>query len=33
LPEIDVAMPYIIMLLVLLLRPNGLFTVAQSRRI
>jgi branched-chain amino acid transport system permease protein len=33
LPEVDVAMPYIIMLLVLLLRPNGLFTVAQSRRI
>jgi branched-chain amino acid transport system permease protein len=33
LPEIDVAMPYIIMLLVLLVRPNGLFTVAQSRRI
>lgn len=32
-PEFDVAMPYIIMLLVLLIRPNGLFTVAQARRI
>jgi branched-chain amino acid transport system permease protein len=32
-PEFEVAMPYIIMLVVLLLRPNGLFTVAQSRRI
>lgn len=33
LPELDVATPYIIMLIVLLIRPNGLFTVAQSRRI
>jgi branched-chain amino acid transport system permease protein len=33
LPELDVATPYIIMLVVLLIRPNGLFTVAQSRRI
>lgn len=32
-PEFEVAMPYIIMLGVLLLRPNGLFTVAQARRI
>lgn len=32
-PEFEVAMPYIIMLVVLLVRPNGLFTVAQSRRI
>jgi branched-chain amino acid transport system permease protein len=32
-PEFDVAMPYIIMLLVLLIRPNGLFTVDQARRI
>ncbi len=33
LPELDVATPYIIMLVVLLIRPNGLFTVAQARRI
>lgn len=33
LPEFDVATPYIIMLVVLLIRPNGLFTVAQARRI
>ncbi len=32
-PEIEVAVPYIIMLTVLLIRPNGLFTVAQARRI
>ncbi len=32
-PEFEVAMPYIIMLGVLLVRPNGLFTVAQARRI
>jgi branched-chain amino acid transport system permease protein len=32
-PEFEVAMPYLIMLGVLLLRPNGLFTVAQARRI
>lgn len=32
-PEFEVAIPYIIMLAVLLVRPNGLFTVAQSRRI
>lgn len=32
-PEFEVAMPYIIMLGVLLIRPNGLFTVAQARKI
>jgi branched-chain amino acid transport system permease protein len=32
-PEIEVAIPYIMMLSVLLIRPNGLFTVAQARRI
>ena len=32
-PEFEVAMPYLIMLGMLLLRPNGLFTVAQARRI
>jgi branched-chain amino acid transport system permease protein len=32
-PELEVAMPYIIMLIVLLVRPNGLFKVAQARRI
>ncbi len=32
-PEFEVAIPYIIMLIVLLVRPHGLFTVAQSRRI
>ena len=33
LPEIDVLVPYLIMLLVLLWRPQGLFAVAQSRRV
>jgi len=33
LPELEVAVPYLIMVAVLLLRPNGLFTVAQARRI
>ena len=33
LPEIDVLVPYLIMLLVLLWRPRGLFAVAQSRRV
>jgi branched-chain amino acid transport system permease protein len=28
-----VAVPYLIMVLVLLVRPNGLFSVAQARRI
>ncbi len=33
LPEIEVVVPYLIMVLVLLVRPNGLFTVAQARKI
>ncbi|SAI59724.1 ABC transporter permease [Bordetella ansorpii] len=32
-PELEVAIPYIIMVLVLIVRPNGLFTVAQARKI
>lgn len=32
-PELEVLMPYIIMTLVLLVRPQGLFTVAQARRV
>ncbi|WP_226502556.1 branched-chain amino acid ABC transporter permease [Pseudomonas sp. MWU16-30317] len=32
-PELEVVMPYVIMVLVLLIRPQGLFTVAQARRI
>ncbi len=32
-PEMEVAVPYLIMVAVLLVRPNGLFTVAQARRI
>jgi branched-chain amino acid transport system permease protein len=32
-PEWEVAVPYLIMVLVLLVRPDGLFTVAQARRI
>lgn len=32
-PELEVAIPYIIMVLVLIIRPNGLFTVAQARKI
>jgi branched-chain amino acid transport system permease protein len=32
-PEWEVAVPYLIMALVLLVRPDGLFTVAQARRI
>jgi branched-chain amino acid transport system permease protein len=32
-PELEVVMPYLIMAVVLLLRPNGLFTVAKARRI
>lgn len=32
-PELEVAVPYIIMVLVLMIRPHGLFTVAQTRRI
>lgn len=32
-PEIEVAVPYIIMVIVLLFRPSGLFTVAQTRTI
>lgn len=32
-PELEVAVPYIIMVLVLIIRPHGLFTVAQARRI
>lgn len=33
LPEIDVVVPYLIMLLVLLWRPQGLFAVAETRRV
>lgn len=33
LPELEVAVPYLIMVAVLLVRPNGLFTVAQARKI
>lgn len=32
-PELEVVVPYLIMVGVLLVRPNGLFTVAQARRI
>lgn len=32
-PEWEVAVPYLIMVMVLLVRPNGLFSVAQARRI
>ena len=32
-PELEVAVPYLIMVAVLLVRPHGLFTVAQTRRI
>jgi branched-chain amino acid transport system permease protein len=32
-PELEVVVPYLIMVLVLLFRPYGLFTVAQARRI
>lgn len=32
-PEFEVVVPYLIMVLVLLIRPNGLFTVAQARKI
>lgn len=32
-PEFEVAVPYIIMVLVLIVRPHGLFTVAQTRKI
>ena len=32
-PEFDVVMPYLIMVLVLLARPQGLFTVVQARKI
>lgn len=33
LPEIEVLVPYLIMVLVLLVRPQGLFSVAQARRV
>ena len=33
LPEIDVLVPYMIMLAVLLWRPQGLFAVAEARRV
>jgi branched-chain amino acid transport system permease protein len=33
LPELEVVVPYLIMVIVLLVRPNGLFTVARARRI
>jgi branched-chain amino acid transport system permease protein len=32
-PELEVVVPYLIMVGVLLIRPHGLFTVAQARRI
>jgi len=32
-PELEVVVPYLIMVLVLLIRPYGLFTVAQARKI
>ena len=32
-PEFEVVMPYLIMVLVLLARPQGLFTVVQARKI
>lgn len=32
-PELEVVVPYLIMVIVLLVRPNGLFTTAQARRI
>lgn len=32
-PELEVVVPYLIMVLVLLVRPYGLFTIAQARRI
>jgi branched-chain amino acid transport system permease protein len=32
-PELEVVMPYLIMVIVLLVRPYGLFTVARARRI
>lgn len=32
-PEWEVAVPYLIMVLVLVIRPDGLFSVAQARRI
>jgi branched-chain amino acid transport system permease protein len=32
-PEWEVAVPYLIMVMVLLIRPNGLFSVPQARRI
>jgi branched-chain amino acid transport system permease protein len=32
-PELDVVVPYLIMLLILLWRPQGLFAVTQSRRV
>jgi branched-chain amino acid transport system permease protein len=33
LPELDVLVPYLIMVLVLLWRPQGLFAVAEARRV
>jgi branched-chain amino acid transport system permease protein len=33
LPELEVLMPYLIMVLVLLFKPQGLFSVAQARRV
>jgi branched-chain amino acid transport system permease protein len=32
-PEVEVLVPYLIMVLVLLWRPEGLFAVAQARRV
>ena len=33
LPELEVLVPYLIMVLVLLVRPQGMFSVAEARRI
>jgi branched-chain amino acid transport system permease protein len=33
LPEVEVLMPYVIMVLVLLIRPQGLFSTVAARRI
>jgi branched-chain amino acid transport system permease protein len=32
-PELDVLMPYLIMVVVLLFRPQGLFGVAETRKV
>ena len=32
-PELEVLVPYLIMVIVLLIRPQGMFATAQSRRV